>query len=366
MKVLQIPPSPRGVAGRGRPRAVPPPPLLRALVALLVVLAFAAPAYPDAAETELNQYDAPVDEAIDRGLAYLAKQQQKNGSFAPTQYPVATTGLAVMAFLAKGHTPGCGPYGDAIDRGIDYVLSTQSADGAFPPRMYSHAIAAVMLSEVSGMVGPERQARIDEALAKALKVIVAAQQVKKPANQQGGWRYAPTSNDSDISCTGWSLMALRSARNNGAEIPKKAIDDAVRFVEHCRMPDGGFAYQPGSGSGLARTGTGLLCLELCGKHREKVTLEAGDWILKNLPKQVGEAFFYYGLYYSAQGMFQLGEAHWLSWAGHMYEMMLKFQQKDGSWPQGSSHEAQAGPCYATAMAILAMSVTYRQLPIYQR
>ena len=50
----------------------------------------------------------------------------------------------------------------------------------------------------------------------------------------------------------------------------------------------------------------------------------------------------------------------------MYEMMLKFQRKDGSWPQGSSGEAAPGPCYSTAMGVLAMAVTYRQLPIYQR
>jgi hypothetical protein len=44
-------------------------------------------------------------------------------------------------------------------------------------------------------------------------------------------------------------------------------------------------------------------------------------------------------------------------------MMLKYQGKDGSWPEASS---RAGPCYATAMSVLALSVSYRQLPIYQR
>ena len=65
-------------------------------------------------------------------------------------------------------------------------------------------------------------------------------------------------------------------------------------------------------------------------------------------------------------MFQLGEGHWIRFASHMYEMMLKFQKDDGAWPNGSGHEAKAGPCYATAMTVLAISVTYRQLPIYQR
>ena len=47
-------------------------------------------------------------------------------------------------------------------------------------------------------------------------------------------------------------------------------------------------------------------------------------------------------------------------------MMLKFQKKDGSWPPGGASEATAGACYATAMGVLAMTVSYRQLPIYQR
>jgi hypothetical protein len=64
-------------------------------------------------------------------------------------------------------------------------------------------------------------------------------------------------------------------------------------------------------------------------------------------------------------MFQLGDRHWRQFAPHMYEMMLKFQQTDGSWPQAGGGEAKAGPCYSTAMGVLAMAVSYRQLPIYQ-
>ena len=226
--------------------------------------------------------------------------------------------------------------------------------------MYGHCIATLLLSEVSGMVTPPRQKRIDAALPKALKVILAAQQVKKPAPHQGGWRYVPKSPDSDISCTSWAVMALRSARNNGADVPKSAIDQAVAYLKRLRTPDGGFGYQGPAAPGLARTGTGLLLLELCGKHRDKLTLGAGDWILKHLPKTFGDQFFFYAIYYGSQGMFQLGGDYWVRFAKNMYELMLKHQGRDGSWRGG------AGPCYATAMSVLAISVTYRQLPIYQR
>ena len=280
-----------------------------------------------------------------------------------------------MAFLAKGHTPGAGPYGKVINQGIDFVLaSRQRNDLLGPPSgsgaMYNHCISTLMLSEVSGMVDEGRQKKVDRVLPGAMKLILAAQQVRKGGKLQGGWRYQPNAPDSDISCSGWALMALRSARNSGCDVPAEAIDEGMKFILNCRSPDGGFAYQPGAGSGPARTGTGLLCLELCGKHGDDACKEAGAWILKHLPRTVADNHFYYGLYYCSQGMFQLGGEPWPRWAKNMYELMLPCQVKDGalagSWPQASGGEAQAGPVYATAMTVLALSVSCRQLPIYQR
>ena len=329
----------------------------------------------DQAAKSLAKYDKNVDDAIDRALKFIAGRQLKNGSFHSTGMPgnTAVTSLSVMAFLSKGHTPGAGPYGQAINRGIDYILASQMDNGMLIGKtghshgpMYAHCTSTLMLSEVSGMVDPPRQKEIDRVLSKALKVILAAQKIPKAGVHKGGWRYTLTSADSDISCTGWALMSLRSARNNGAPVPKEAIDNAVKYILGLRCSDGGFGYSGPSSPGLARTGTGLLCLELCGQHGHKATTGAGEWILAHLPTSFGAAYFYYGLYYSSQGMFQLGGKYWELWARHMYEMMLKFQQKDGSWPPGSTHAAQAGPCYATAMGVLAMSVSYRQLPIYQR
>jgi hypothetical protein len=109
-----------------------------------------------------------------------------------------------------------------------------------------------------------------------------------------------------------------------------------------------------------------MSLELCGRHRDTASIGAGDWVLKHLPKNFGETYFYYGLYYTSQGMFQLGGNYWDDFAVHMYRMMLKFQQPDGAWPQGSGAEGSEGLCYSTAIGVLSMSVSYRQLPIYQR
>jgi len=357
--------------------------LPRAAVAWPLILALTLAALPlraDEVSPALQKYQKPVDEAIDRALAYLAKEQNKDGSWpGPMRRNTAIASLCVMAFLAKGHTPGTGPHGDVLNKGIDFVIDSAQHNGLLVGDtrshgpMYSHTIATLMLSEVTGMVTPERQTKLDAALGNALRLILTAQDVRKATKHQGGWRYQHNSRDSDISCSGWALMSLRSARNNGAAVPKKAIEEAVRFVMHCRSRDGGFGYQPGNGPGLARTGTALLCLELCGQHRTDVTKQGGDWVLKYIGldgssrhRGRNEHFFYYGMYYCAQGMFQLGEDHWEKFGAYMYDLLLKMQETDGSWPETGGNERQAGRGYSTAMAILAMSVAYRQLPIYQR
>jgi hypothetical protein len=326
------------------------------------------PIEPPKGTGPLDEYTPRVDAAVEKGLKYLAGQARPDGAFGTARnHSTATTSLSVMAFLAKGYTPRVGPYADIIDKGIDYIIASQRPDGLLDRdgrAWYCHTISTLMLSEVSGMVDPERQKRLDAALAKALKLILTAQAVRKDPQHQGGWRYEPTSGDSDISCTGWSLMALRSARNNGAAVPKEAIDAATAYILRCHAGNGGFAYQPGGPAGLARTGTGLLCLELVGSHGQKITTDAGKWILGNLPSRYGADHFYYGLYYCSQAMFQLGDDYWTAWGRFMYEMMLKFHSPDGSWPEDPS--AGAGPCYSTSMAILALSVSFRQLPIYQR
>ena len=347
--------------------------LLLAWALPAAMLGAADPARADEAAPELARYDAMIDKSVDRSLAYLAGKQLKDGSFeCPMQGNSGVTSLCVMAFLARGNTPGRGPYGETINRGVDFVLANQKDNGLLVGPavshgpMYCHLICTLMLSEVSGMVDPARQKLIDAALAKALKLTLAAQQIGKSPAHQGGWRYQHTSGDSDMSVTGWALMGLRSCRNNGAPVPKQAVEDALNFVMNCRCSDGGFGYTGPAEPLLARTGTALLCLELCGRHGDKAAISAGEWILANLPARFGGTNFYYGIYYCTQGMFQLGGNYWQRWAACMYEMMLGSQQADGSWPAGESAEAPAGACYSTAMGVLAMSVSYRQLPIYQR
>ncbi len=308
-----------------------------------------------------------VEKSIDRGLEYLALNQLADGSFTE-QYGKTTAipSLAGMAFLAKGHVPGEGRYGTAINRSIDYVLANATTNGYFgvpeSGRMYAHSIATLFLSEVSGMVDAARQKKIDAVLPKSTQILLDAQAIKKNDQHRGGWRYEPKSNDSDMSCSGWCLMALRSSKLNGAPVPASSIASAVAYVKrHHNANQGSFGYQNGDAHAETLTGAGILCLELCGQHNDPSSLRGAKYLMKSYKKLENTGNAFYGMYYTAQGLFQLGGSDWKTFSNWMYSTWIPKQLPDGSWNRG-----EVSSFYQTAMCILAFTVPYRQLPIYQR
>ena len=326
-----------------------------------------------AADPVFEKFQPQIEASVDKGLEYLAARQQADGSFVGENGD--TTGVAAlagMAFLSTGDTPGRGKWGKPLTQCMEYVLASQRLEPNHPyfgmlardpgrEKMYSHCISALFLSELSGMVEPDAQKRIGEAQAKALALILKAQDVQKDEQNAGGWRYLPDAKDSDLSLTGWALMALRSARLNGADVPEENINKAVKYIlgRH-RENTGQFGYQGNMDHAESLTGAGLLCLELTGHHGKPQTLMAGRYIRDSRENMPRSDFEKYGNYYNAQGMFQLGGEYWESYATWMYEHYPKQQKEDGSW------EGRDGPLYNTALMVLAFTVPYRQLPIYQR
>lgn len=344
----------------------------------------AASAEPDPGQVEVAAQASAFTQdaagkAVAAGLGFLSSLQRPDGFFpGPYGDSAAVPALVGMAFLSNGHLPGDAKYGDAIRRCIDAVLSTADVRDGAPyrgymgeagnGRMYAHSIATLFLSEASGMVDEARQLRIDATLPLAVKVILDAQNAKKADPRHvGGWRYTPDAADSDLSCSGWALMALRSCRSNGAQIPKDAIDRAVAFVKRSRVSaSGAFAYRPEETSNAETlSGAGILCLELCGRHLDEDSLAAAKYLETVYRKSLaGDApSTFYGLYYASQGLFQLGGKHWREFGVWMYNTWLPKQREDGSWRATGS---EAGPAYSTAMTVLALTVPYRMLPIYQR
>jgi len=311
-----------------------------------------------------------LDATIARGMEYLAANQQDDGSFGGGRYDkhVGITALACLAFMSDGHLPGRGVYGDVVDRGLDFVLESQAetgllaADTSHGP-MYGHGFATLFLGEVYGMTqggaDTARAERVHDALVRAVRLIVQTQ------NNEGGWRYNPVPYDADISVTICEIMALRSARNAGIEVPKETIDRAVEYVRRCQNNDGGFRYQlPGGGSAWPRSAAGLASLYYAGIYEDEA-LDAG---LAYLARVTGpargnrsEAHYFYGQYYSAQAMYLAGGAYWEDWWPEVREELIERQQADGSWV-----DRHAGGTYGAAMALIVLQMPKRYLPIFQK
>src|SRR5438105_11406148 len=96
--------------------------------ACVVAMFCAIPAFaadPKAKRTEL-------DDAVDRGLAFLQRQQEADGAWSTSKggarHP-AITALSVMAFLSAGNVPGEGKYGETVEKGVRWVMKQQAQDG---------------------------------------------------------------------------------------------------------------------------------------------------------------------------------------------------------------------------------------------
>ncbi len=317
-----------------------------------------------------------IERAVDRGLSSLAHSQEANGTWtsggASESATAAVTGLAAMAFMARGHTPGQGPYGDNLNRAIDAILTLQQASGLIASRgrsshpMYEHGICTVALCEAYGMIDEHRQQLALAAIGRAVRVILDAQSIPKGRDNQGGWRYQATSDDSDLSVSGWQLMALRGAANVGASIPQHDLDAGINYVKRRAAASGGFDYQGGSSApNAALTGTGILALALLG-HPDAPEVKAGGDFLLRTPIIQTPSNYFYTVYYCSQAAWQLGGQYWDNINREISSDLLGRQRPDGSWSSSASGDNEGGDNYCTAMAILSLTVPYRYLPIYQR
>jgi hypothetical protein len=267
-----------------------------------------------------------------------------------------------------------GPYRETVERGVRYVLAHQKANGMLVANtshgpMYCHGISTLMLAEVVGMTGDAALAeQCRSTLARAVDLILKAQDAPGKDRDQrhsGGWRYQPTSTDSDLSVSGWQVMALRAAKSAGCAVPAEHIDRAVSYLKRCSSRTGGFGYQPGGEPNNPRTGTGVLALEICGEHLTPEAVAGAEYLVKHQPRWASQ-YFFYEVYYCPQALFQVGDKYFDAYYPRLVEVLLEHQEKDGSWLSGDGNDRSGGRVYCTSMAVLALAVEYRYLPIYQR
>ena len=335
---------------------------------------------------------AKLEKTVDRGLEFLATQQNDDGSFKtlPVGKP-GITSLCVLAFLSRGHLPNQGPYGDRIDRAVQYVVSTQRGDGLFtslPTRrpltthgpshaaMYNHGFAGWMLGEVYGISGAEQEDRIRGAIKKAVR-FSRAKQLKDNQWYKGGFDYLVANGgtpEGDLPITALQLMLFRSAKNAGFDVPVENIDAAMHYVRRRFDRDYHvFFYRSERTISRGCTATGILALSLGGEHETDMARLAGNWLLRqpiapfNTARDPGHDRYFYSVFYCSQAMFQLGGRYWKRFYPSLLNTLSANQRHDGSWErERTGGTARFGNAYSSALAILSLTPPYMMLPLFQR
>jgi hypothetical protein len=173
----------------------------------------------------------------------------------------------------------------------------------------------------------------------------------------------------DTSAVGWQLMALKSARASGIEVPSVVWSRAARFLDSVAERDGAvYGYnRPGASAGT--TAVGLLCRMYLGWPVDHAPLTAGADMLAEPGPSADNMYLNY---YATQVLHQLGGSRWREWNGRMRTQLVDSQVREGheqgSWfvDGGDDDGATAGGrLYVTAMSIMTLEVYYRYLPIYR-
>ncbi|MBQ9873865.1 MAG: terpene cyclase/mutase family protein [Thermoguttaceae bacterium] len=352
-----------------------------------------------------------TEEAVHRGLEWLKKQQQKDGSWS-LQGPYANgisasyvdnepaaTALALLAFQGAGNTRVSGEHSSVVKRGWTWLLKQQNKDGSFAPEVrsnealfYTQAICSIAICEL--IVQEKAESNNLRAQAQsAINFILDNQHA-----ELGGWKYAPQTS-SDLSVTGWCLMALKTAEIAGLEIPKTCFERISKFLDLVSYDDGaGYVYQLDYNRNTKKyavtderkspsmTATGLMCREYLGWSPSVPALSRGAEFLAS-PENIEENFRFpssseekgdfsknvYGWYSTSMALKNLGpyNKHWRRWNAALSKELPKRQEpkgakEAGSWdPQYDEYSFGGGRLYVTCLSILCLEVYYRHLSLHR-
>lgn len=337
------------------------------LVICAVLVVFLCPAPAPAQDPSLRFGGAipqEVDTIYERGLAWLAANQQENGDWQNSgQNGPGVTGICLMAFLASGEDPNFGRYAANVRRAVRAVVSQQNeTTGYIQGSMYHHGFAMLALAEAYGAVDEARLWSESDGkakpLAKVLDLAVRCAATAQKNNRFGGWRYSPDARDSDTSVTGAVLMGLLACRNAGLDVPDETVNTALDYMRRSTGRDGSVAYYGTSGMGESMNRSSIASLVFSvGKQKES---EEFPLVLKHISSRLEHqerSYPEYFRYYMAQALFQGDYDSWQKWNASTVRQLHDGQAEDGSFPGGA---------YGTGMSLLALGLNYRFLPIYER
>ncbi len=281
----------------------------------------------------LSNEQKAINAAIDRGVEYLLKAQQRDGSWAHEAggYRNGMTSLALYALLKSGLKSDH----QAIRRGFEYLRLR-------PPRK-TYSAACQLLALVSAH-REEYQEWIQEITDELVDW------------QMGSFAYPHGT--CDLSNTQYGALGLWAAAKAGAKIPKRTWIDLARATLPYHNKDGGFGYRPAGKSTGAMTTAGVTVISICADHfgekgfpaQWRKQLESardaglrwlGDNYRRDKNPEVGgggserwKHYYSYGLERLAalEGLDRFGVHDWY-WEGSTY--LIASQGEEGNW--GTAH-----------------------------
>lgn len=328
---------------------------------------------------------ALTQQAVLAGLEWLARNQKPDGSWSlsgpyshggRTDNHQVATAMALLAFQGDGNTTEYGEYKDIVDRGWYYLLRQQDDEGSFfregsnHHRFYTQGLATIAICELYAMTSdPALKRSYRDPAVKAIDCCIKGQ------SPLGGWRYWPAK-ESDLSVTGWILMALQSARMAGLDVPVKTLDNARGFLDSVAGEDGSrYRYRRSRAISRAMTAEGLLCRQYLGWKRDNRALNEGvKWLLQpenGISYKRNRNVYYW--YYATQVMHHMEGESWQKWNARMCRAVPDAQVQQGpeagSWdplePSEDSEAEEGGRLYVTCLSLYMLQVYYRHLPLYE-
>jgi len=345
------------------------------------------------------------DRAIERGVRFLVKSQNKNGSwgsarrtknlniFAPVPgahdaFRSGVTALAVQALIETGAADRDAAARAALERGEAWLLENlprlRRADAVAIYNVWGHAygIEALAAMRRHGPGDARRQEQIDEVIRGQID------RLRRYESVDGGWGYYDfrvgsqrPAVDSTSFVTATVLIALQEAKRVGIDVPRDLVERGVASIKRQQKTDFSYFYSENlewrpmreinrpAGS-LGRSQACNLALRWWGETNitdtvlsawlDRIAVRDG-WLSigrkRPVPHeswfQVAGYFYYYGHYYAALCADELDRASARRHHGELAALLLPLQEKDGSWwdyPLYDYHQP-----YGTAFALMSLA-----------
>ena len=358
-----------------------------------------------------------IERSIAKGVAYLeAKQDPESGSWSDPKLP-AFTALSVSAMLGDpGRDPDAG-YSQAIERGLAFLVKNQKSDGGIYGKglaTYNTALSVMALSEA----GRKEDFPV---IAKARRLLINQQQDYDRKGQtdnlfDGGVGYGGSYAHSDLSNSHLAMEALYYSKKVLADTEFDESSDfdldweaAIAFVSLCqnsettakrlgdwaglrKEDEGGFVYFPGDTKSdeieIKVDGKKKIALRSYGSMTYAgmlafiyADMDLGDpriqsalgWIQQNYtldenPGMDAQGLFYYyhtmskALSIARVNRLKTSQGKSLNWRKDLALKIMSYQSEDGSWINKDSNRwMEDDRILVTCYAILALEHVYRGL-----